>query len=103
MLRAGEAGWLADFATAEGIYHALVSGHLAGSHVADLAARGWRPELEGSKYQTKVMKALAARMLGGRLLMGALKGPALDVALGFSSSRATREVLKRAFSGLYHG
>ncbi|HEY3254004.1 MAG TPA: geranylgeranyl reductase family protein, partial [Polyangiaceae bacterium] len=40
VLRAGEAGWLADFATAEGIYHALVSGYLAGTHLAKLAERG---------------------------------------------------------------
>ncbi len=103
VLRAGEAGWLADFATAEGIYHALLSGHLAGRHLGELAERDWRNDLQGSTYQTRVVKALAARMLGGRVLMSALKGPVLDVALGFSSARATREVLKRAFSGLYHG
>jgi flavin-dependent dehydrogenase len=103
VLRAGEAGWLSDFATAEGIYHALVSGHLAGSHLADLAAGDWRNDLAGTRYQAKVVKALGPRMLGGRLLMTALKGPALDTALRFSSARATREVLKRAFSGLYHG
>jgi flavin-dependent dehydrogenase len=103
VLRAGEAGWLADFATAEGIYHALVSGYLAGSHLGELAERGWRSNLEGTRYQARVMKALAARMLGGRVLMSALKGPVLDVALGFGSGRATRQVLKKAFSGLYHG
>lgn len=103
VLRAGEAGWLADFATAEGIYHALVSGHLAGSHLAKLADRGWREDLDGGGYQTSVIKSLAPRMLGGRLLMSALKSPALDVALSFSSARATRAVLRRAFSGLYHG
>ena len=103
VLRAGEAGWLADFATAEGIYHALVSGHLAGAHLAKLADRGWRTDLDGARYQSSVMKVLAPRMLGGRLLMSALKSPALDLALGFSSARATRAVLKRAFSGLYHG
>jgi flavin-dependent dehydrogenase len=103
VLRAGEAGWLADFATAEGIYHALVSGHLAGSHLKRLAEQGWRDDLDGRSYQSRVMKALAPRMLGGRLLMSALKSPALDIALGFSSMRATRGVLKRAFSGLYHG
>jgi menaquinone-9 beta-reductase len=103
VLRAGEAGWLADFATAEGIYHALVSGHLAGSHLADLAERGWRDDLASTRYQARVMKALGPRMLGGRVLMSVLKGPALDMALGFGSARAAREVLKRAFSGLYHG
>jgi menaquinone-9 beta-reductase len=103
VLRAGEAGWLADFATAEGIYHALVSGHLAGSHLGELAERGWRNDLASTWYQTRVMKALAPRMLGGRVLMSVLKGPALDMALGFGSARAAREVLKRAFSGLYHG
>jgi menaquinone-9 beta-reductase len=103
VLRAGEAGWLADFATAEGIYHALVSGHLAGTHLVELTERGWREDLDARTYQTRVMKALAPRMLGGRLLMSALKSPALDIALKFSSARATREVLKRAFSGLYHG
>jgi len=103
VLRAGEAGWLADFATAEGIYHALVSGHLAGTHLIKLAERGWRDDLDARAYQASVMKTLAPRMLGGRLLMSALKSPALDIALSFSSARATREVLKRAFSGLYHG
>ncbi|MEI9937192.1 MAG: geranylgeranyl reductase family protein [Pseudomonadota bacterium] len=103
VLRAGEAGWLADFATAEGIYHALVSGHTAGAHLGKLAERGWRDDLEAGSYQTSVMKTLAPRMLGGRLLMTALKSPALDIALRFSSAGATREVLKRAFSGLYHG
>ncbi|HET7543064.1 MAG TPA: geranylgeranyl reductase family protein [Polyangiaceae bacterium] len=103
VLRAGEAGWLADFATAEGIYHALLSGHLAGTHLGQLAERGWRDDLDGVRYQASVLKALAPRMLGGRLLMSALKSPALDMALRFSSARATREVLKRAFSGLYHG
>lgn len=103
VLRAGEAGWLADFATAEGIYHALVSGHLAGSHIAALAAGVWQRDLDASRYQTQVVKALGARMVGGRLLMGALKSRALDTALRFRSARATREVLKRAFSGLYHG
>jgi geranylgeranyl reductase family protein len=103
VLRAGEAGWLADFATAEGIYHALVSGHVAGSHLGALAADDWRNDLDGTRYQAKVARALGPRMLGGRLLMGALKSPVLDMALRFRSVRATREVLKRAFSGLYHG
>jgi len=103
VLRAGEAAWLADFATAEGIYHALVSGHLAGLHLADLAARGWRNDLEGTRYQARVVKALAPRMLGGRVLMSALKSPVLDVALGFGSTRAIRGALTKAFTGLYHG
>jgi flavin-dependent dehydrogenase len=103
VLRAGEAGWLSDFATAEGIYHALVSGHAAGSHLSALAAGEWRSDLDGSRYQAKVARALGPRMLGGRVLMSALKGPVLDTALRFRSARATREVLKRAFSGLYHG
>ncbi|HEU5073849.1 MAG TPA: hypothetical protein VFU02_06745, partial [Polyangiaceae bacterium] len=103
VLRAGEAGWLADFATAEGIYHALVSGHLAGQHVAQQADGVWAPDLRAQVYQAKVLKALGPRMLGGRLLMSALKGPVLDTALKFRSSRATRQVLRKAFSGLYHG
>jgi len=103
VLRAGEAGWLADFATAEGIYHALVSGHIAGSHLGELAAHGWRDDLQGARYQASVARALAARMLGGRMLMGALKTPVLDLALGFGANRTTRQVLKKAFSGLYHG
>jgi len=103
VLRAGEAGWLADFATAEGIYHALVSGHQAGTHLGKLADQGWREDLDARNYQARVVKSLAPRMLGGRLLMSALNSPVLDIALSFSSARATREVLKRAFSGLYHG
>lgn len=103
VLRAGEAGWLADFATAEGIYHALVSGQLAAEHVAEQAEGSWSRDLNAKLYQAKVLKTLGPRMLGGRLLMSALKGPVLDTALRFRSSRATREVLRKAFSGLYHG
>jgi len=103
VLRAGEAGWLADFATAEGIYHALVSGHIAGEHLAREAEGTWRADLNAKLYQAKVLKTLGPRMLGGRVLMSALKGPVLDTALRFRSSRATREVLRKAFSGLYHG
>lgn len=103
VLRAGEAGWLADFATAEGIYHALVSGHIAGEHVVRQAEGFWSHDLGAKTYQARVLKALGPRMLGGRLLMSALKGPILDTALKFRSSRATRGVLRKAFSGLYHG
>lgn len=103
VIRAGEAGWLADFATAEGIYHALVSGHIAGEHVVRQAEGSWASDLGAKTYQARVLRALGPRMLGGRLLTSALKGPVLDTALKFRSSGATRQVLRKAFAGLYHG
>lgn len=103
VLRAGEAGWLADSATAEGIYHALVSGTLAGQHVVRLNGESKRLDAEPLRYHARVAAALGPRLLGGRLLMGALRTPIIDVALRLQSSRATQQVLKKAFTGLYHG
>lgn len=103
VLRAGEAGWLADNATAEGIYHALMSGTLAGQHLVRLHEARKPLDAEPLRYQARVAAALGPRLLGGRLLMGALRTPILDVALKLQASRATQQVLKKAFTGLYHG
>jgi flavin-dependent dehydrogenase len=104
ILRAGEAGWLADAATAEGIYHGLLSGRLAGRFGASRLLEGSSttgPGLAG--YQMQVQKGLFARLALGRALMGALKAPTLDWALAMGSSPVTQKALSRAFTGLYHG
>lgn len=104
LLRAGEAGWLADGATAEGIYHALLSGHLAGSRLATLFESGEIPSARSlGAYQKRVTTRLGPRLVGGRALMEALRTPVLDMALRLQSSPLTRKVLSRAFTGLYHG
>lgn len=104
ILRAGEAGWLADAATAEGIYHALVSGGFAGKFAAErLLARGSRRRLALLPYQTRVQRGLLGRLALGRALMGALQMPTLDWALAMKSSPVTQKALSRAFTGLYHG
>lgn len=104
LLIAGEAGQLVDMATAEGIYHALVSGHLAGSILGDVLQRGDVPTVDHLKpYQKAVRQALAARMLGGRLLMEALRTSVFDRVLEFGQYKSVQNVLRRAFTGLYHG
>jgi menaquinone-9 beta-reductase len=104
ILRAGEAGALADAATAEGIYHGLLSGSTAGKVAIErLDARSTLSKAELEVYEARIKKALGARLLLGRALMGALKTPALDWALSMKSSPLTQTVLTRAFSGLYHG
>ena len=101
---AGEAAQMVDVATAEGIYHGLVSGRVAGEYVAELAATDqlYSREARG-RYPWLMRRALGGRMLGGRALMGALRTPVLDTALRFSNYDATRSLLRRAFTGLYHG
>lgn len=104
LLIAGEAGQLVDSATAEGIYHALVSGDAAAETLGACFADGARPTASRlASYNRKVRLRLGARLAGGRALMEALRTPVLDVALRFSRAKATRTVLTKAFTGLYHG
>jgi menaquinone-9 beta-reductase len=104
VLVAGEAGRLVDFATAEGIFHALVSGRVAGQTFAEVLGRGRVPTREAmAGYEKRVQRHLAARMIGGRVLMEALRTPALDWMLRLSHTKASRTVLTKAFAGLYHG
>lgn len=104
ILRAGEAGWLADASTAEGIYHGLVSGGLAGRFSAEhLANGGGTMRSQMAPYQSRVQRALLGRLALGRGLMGLLRTPTLDLALSMKSSAVTQKVLSRAFTGLYHG
>jgi len=104
ILRAGEAGALADAATAEGIYHGLLSGSTAGKCAAEqLNNHSTLSKAELGVYQGHIKKALGTRLLLGRTLMSALRTPALDWALSVKSSPLTQTVLTRAFSGLYHG
>jgi geranylgeranyl reductase family protein len=104
VLRAGEAGWLADSATAEGIFHALSSGRAAGRFAAaHLRERGATRAAALLPYQRTVQRTLAGRLTMGRALMSALTVPTLDLALRIGDKPATRRLLRRAFTGLYHG
>jgi geranylgeranyl reductase family protein len=100
LLVAGEAARLADAATAEGIYHALVSGTLAGLSLAEAEPAG-NDALRA--YQRRTRGKLGPHMAGGRALMTALRSPALDLALRLGGFGAMRTLLRRAFTGLYHG
>lgn len=103
-LVAGEAGQLVDAATAEGIYHALASGLAAGEVLGPLLDAGHEPTAARlAPYLGLVRRRLAARMIAGRALMSALRTPLLEVMLRARSLPATRTVLTKAFSGLYHG
>ncbi len=103
ILCAGEAGAMADAATAEGIFHALVSGTFAGQELAEGLIEGRSMKKIGRRYTLRTQRRLAHRMAGGRALMEALRTPVLDWALKMSDRPATRTVLQKAFVGLYHG
>jgi geranylgeranyl reductase family protein len=103
-LVAGEAGHLADMATAEGIYHALLSGWVAADVMGPLLERGDDPTPERlSPYTGRVRRQLGMRLAGGRALMESLRTPLMDVLLQFRSSPPARKLLTKAFAGLYHG
>lgn len=103
-LACGEAGQLADMATAEGIYHALLSGWEAGGVLGPLLQRGEEPTAEALKpYTRRVRKKLGMRLAGGRALMESLRTPAMDMLLQFRNFKPARELLTRTFAGLYHG
>lgn len=104
VLRAGEAGWLADAATAEGIYHALLSGKLAGEFAAKQLLQGGDTSEAGLRpYEAAVNKALLGRLALGRALMSGLNSNVLDRVLGVGHSAFAQKALSRAFTGLYHG
>ncbi len=104
VLVAGEAARLADYATAEGIYHALLSGLSAGEVLGEVLASGQEPdEAHLAPYVSRVRRRLGPRLIGGRVLAGFLNAPVLDFALRFGTNRATRKLLSRTFAGLYHG
>jgi len=97
VLTAGEAGSLVDSATAEGIYHALESGRLAAEVLGDVVAHGFEPTAEAlSAYGRAVRRRLGRRLLAGRLLVGALRTPLLDIGLGLGSRPAAQAALTRA-------
>ena len=102
LLVAGEAARLADAATAEGIYHALVSGTLAGLSLGEALENG-NAEPALREYQRRLRGKLGPHLASGQALMTLLRSPALDLALRLRGLRATRSLLRRAFAGLYHG
>src|SRR5690606_11704165 len=82
ILRAGEAGWLADASTAEGIFHGLVSGRHAGRFSAEhLANGGGTMQSQMRPYQSREQKKLLGRLARGRRLMSLLRTPTLDLPL----------------------
>lgn len=109
VLRAGEAGYLADSATAEGIFHALVSGRAAGRFAVRHFDAAGRSRAVGTDrqsllpYEADVQRALSARLVLGRALMAGLRVPALDWALRVKDAPLAQTALKKAFTGLYHG
>lgn len=104
VLAAGEAGQLADMATAEGIYHALLSGWEAGDVLGETLSAGLEPTTDHlAPYTHRVRKKLGARLAGGRALMESLRTPMMDTLLQFRDFEPTRNLLTRAFAGLYHG
>jgi len=104
VLVAGEAGAIVDLGTAEGIYHALVSGTLAGSSVATaLEETGTVGTREVRAYERRVRERLGARMAAGWLLRASLSTPLLDGLVYLQSLRAARTLLLGGFAGRYHG
>ncbi len=103
-IAAGEAGHLADMATAEGIYHALLSGWTAADVMGPILERGERPTPSRlAPYTGRVRQKLGMRLAGGRALMESLRTPMMDMLLQFRSSPPARALLTKAFAGLYHG
>lgn len=102
-LAAGEAARLADMATAEGIFHALVSGAAAGTVLRAAVAEGLRQPDLLRPYSRLIRKKLLSRLALGRGLMEVLRTPALDVALRYRDAQTVRGFLRKAFAGLYHG
>jgi len=99
VLVAGEAGRLVDAATAEGIHHALVSGLVAGTLLAQLAERGERPTATAlAPFTRLVRRRVGVRLRAGELLLGALRTPVLDVALQLGSQRPVQRLLTRVLS-----
>jgi flavin-dependent dehydrogenase len=104
VLVAGEAGAIVDLSTAEGIYHALVSGTLAGSSVGTaLGAAETVGAREVAAYESRVRERLGPRMAAGWLLRAGLYTPLLDGLLYVQSLRAVRTLVLGAFAGRYHG
>jgi geranylgeranyl reductase family protein len=98
-LVAGEAGHLVDPATAEGIYHALVSGRTAGEFLGDLLTenRALTPEAL-APYTGLVRQRIGARLRAGDWLLTAAKTPILDFALRLGSWRPIQAALSWALT-----
>lgn len=104
LLVVGEAGRLVDCATAEGIYHGLVSGTLAGQMLVELKRQGRPASAAGlAPFTQRIRRHLGLRLAGARALEQALRTPLLESMLGLGSLRITRTALSRAFAGFYHG
>ncbi len=99
LLVAGEAARLVDPATAEGIYEALSSGRLAGDVLGRVLEDGLEPTTRNlAAYGRAVRRELGWRLLAGRVVLGVLRTPVLDIALRLGSRRGVRAGLTRLFA-----
>ncbi len=103
-LAAGEAAALVDIATAEGIYHALVSGWLAGRHLAVLAANRMRATRRAlHPWRLAVARALGLRMAASAAMLEALRTDWLERGLrGARNHAAVGALVRGAFTALHH-
>lgn len=98
-LVAGEAAKLVDPSSAEGIYHALASGNIAGHFLGKTLTEGHDASKEQlSPYTDLVRQKLGSRLRAGHTFLQVLKTPALDFALAISSIRPVRKFLTRVFA-----
>ena len=99
VLVAGEAGKLVDASSAEGIYHALASGNIAGHFLGRILARGDDVSQEHlAPYTGLVRQQLGSRLRAGHAFLQVLKTPALDLALSIGSLEPVRKFLTRVFA-----
>jgi flavin-dependent dehydrogenase len=100
VLIAGEAGKLVDPSSAEGIYHALASGTIAGRFLGEILAQGNDLSVKRlAPYTDQIRQQLGPRLRAGERFLQVLKTPVLDFALAIGSLRPVREFLTRAFAG----
>ena len=99
VLVAGEAGKLVDPSSAEGIYHALASGRLAGRFVGETLKQGNDVSVERlAPYTEQIQSLLGQRLKAGERFLQVLKTPVLDLAIAIGSLKPVREYLTRAFA-----
>jgi geranylgeranyl reductase family protein len=98
-LVAGEAARLVDPATAEGIYHALESGAIAGRVLGGVLADGRAPSVRHlAPYSRMIRRRLGRRLAAGHVLVKLFETPLLDLALRFGSVRQVQRALTWALA-----
>jgi len=98
VLYVGEAAGLADAMTGEGIYHALVSGRLAGLHLAELLQRGRSPTSRSlARYSAEAGLRLGPQLLLGQSLLGFFRSPVMPPLLKLTSLGPVRALAEHVF------